>query len=516
MTQRNNLRHLRPDDLRGLRWRGLVRESTERQAEAWSPDRQRNDIRRAADELGMLPVEPLFYERVGSGEAEGVPELKRALEDGKRHEYDVLVVLATSRFARNVTEARVVKREFARAGIVIYFAADRLISGSRGSRLTEGIKEVLDEEENETRRMWVAGGMRERQLSGRWMGRPPYGWKKLLVDFPDGTRGWDGGLEHDPVTAPIVRRIYSELAGGTAPIRVAINLNVSGSRRPSGRPWTTQAVWNIIKNPVHKGVLMRYARVRAPHYYPSDDAHDGRREVGRPFPPIVDDKTWELAQPSGTGTMWQTKQAYPLSRVMRCSECGFRMQGSNSGRHRYYRCGGRLVGACKARLIRADKAEATFADWLEEGLKLPDDWREQIARSEVRQVVAEDRDKGKRLEEQITRLRNLYQWGDIAESDYRDQVSRLKSEQAVIAMPDMSNLEKMADALTNLGAAWRSIPEDRRQELPSRILQSIIVEDAEIVAFVARPELRPLIELGVVRATSASIRRSNYTVRFSA
>lgn len=502
MTTRTNLRHLRPDDLRGLRFRGLVRESTERQAEAWSPDRQRNDIRRAADELGMVPVEPLFYERVGSGEKEAVPELRRALEDGKRHEYDVLVVLTTSRFARNVTEARVVKRDFARAGIIIYFAMDRMVSGSRTSRLTEGIKEVLDEEENETRRMWVAGGMRERQLSGRWMGQVPFGWRKELVDFPDGSRGWDGGLTHDPETAPIVRRIYGELAGGIPPIRVAINLNLSGSRRPNGKPWTTQAVWNVIKNPVHKGLLVRYAR-RGQRYYPLTDPHDGRREVGRPFPPLVDDRMWELAQPSGTGTMWQTKRAYPLSRVMRCAKCGFRMQGSHSQRHRYYRCGGRLVGACDARLIRADKAEATFADWLEEGLKLPPDWRQQIARTEVRQVAAEDREKGKKIEERLARLRNLYAWGELPEREYRDEVSRLKAEQSVIVMPDLSDLERIADNLREIGVSWRATPDDEKAELPSRILQAIIVEDAEISAFVARPELRPLIELGVVAAASA-------------
>jgi site-specific DNA recombinase len=511
-----NLRHLRPDDLVGRRWRGLVRESTERQAEAWSPDRQRADIRRAADELGMLPAEPLFYERTGSGEKEGVPEVRRALEDGRRGEYDVLVVFTTSRFARNATEARVMKREFARAGIVIYFAHDRMISGARSSRLTEGIKEVIDEEENEVRRMWVAGGMRERQLSGRWMGRTPYGYRKALVDFPDGSRAWDGGLELDPETAPVVRRIFTSLAGGTPPIRVAINLNVDGIRRPNGKPWTTAAIWNVVKNPVHTGRLVRYARGRAPHYYNAEDPHDGRREVGRPFPAIVDDATWDAAQPSGTGTMWQTKRAYPLSRIMRCGKCGFRMQGSHSARHRYYRCGGRLVGACDARLIRADKAEAAFADFLEEGLRLPDDWRETLSKLHVRAIASDDRERSRKIDERLARLKNLYAWGDIPEDEYRDEVGRLKAEQAVVVMPDLSGIEKIAEALRDVGAAWRSIPEDRKQELPSRILQQIVVTDAEITAFVARPELKPLLDLGVVAAASASTRRSNYTVRFSA
>ncbi|MEI6358521.1 MAG: recombinase family protein, partial [Verrucomicrobiota bacterium] len=133
-----------------MAWRGLVRESSAEQADGWSPDRQRSDIRRAADELGLVAAaDPLWYERVGSGEKTAVPELQRALADGRAGQYQVLVVLATSRFARNVTEARIVKRDFAAAGLAIYFVNDRIVSGARSSRLTEGIREVLDEEENE-------------------------------------------------------------------------------------------------------------------------------------------------------------------------------------------------------------------------------------------------------------------------------------------------------------------------------------------------------------------------------
>ena len=78
-----NVRHLRPENLRGLRWRGYVRESTAAQADKWSPERQRSDIARAADELGLVAAEPTFYERTGSGEAESV-ELALALADAKR------------------------------------------------------------------------------------------------------------------------------------------------------------------------------------------------------------------------------------------------------------------------------------------------------------------------------------------------------------------------------------------------------------------------------------------------
>jgi site-specific DNA recombinase len=463
----------------------------------------------------MVAVEPLFYERVGSGEKENVPEVRRALEDGRRGEYDVLVVLATSRLARNATEARLVKRDFARAGVIIYFSSDRIISGAKNSRLQEGVRELLDEEENETRRMWVAGGMRERHFSGRWQGRVPLGYRKLLVNFPDGTRGWDGGLDIDPDTAPVVRRIFAAAAGGAPLSRIAIEMNVDGLRRVEGQPWTPNALREILRNAIYRGCLIRYQRARTPHYYPTTDTHDGRREIGRPFPALVDDRLWEAAQPN-EGTPWKSSvRVYPLSAVTRCGLCGSRMQGMWSGKYRYYRCGGRLAGVCEARHARADLAEEAFADWLEE-IRLPPDWRKTVARMEVRSVVAGEKDRVAKIEEQLTRLRNLYAWGDISEADYRDQTSTLKAEQGVMVKPNIANVEQIADALANVGSAWASMPEERRRDLPGRLLRSIIIERGEVSTFVARPELKPLLDLGVVDAASASIRRSRYTVRFSA
>lgn len=163
-------RHLRPGDLAGLRWRGYIRESSQEQTDRGTPvERQRNDILRAAEELHLVPAPPLWYERTGSGEREEAPELERALADAGQ--YDVLVVFATSRLARNRAEAVKVKAAFAKAGMAIYFVSERIISGARETRLTEGIREVIDEEDNQTRRHWVAGGLREKQLSGRWVGQ---------------------------------------------------------------------------------------------------------------------------------------------------------------------------------------------------------------------------------------------------------------------------------------------------------------------------------------------------------
>lgn len=348
-----NVRHLRPEHLRGLRWRGYVRESTAAQADKWSPERQRSDIERAAGELGLVPAEPSWYERTGTGEESSV-ELQRALDDARSGQYDVLVVLTTSRFARNRAEAVRMKALYRKAGVPIYFAAERIVSGSRASNLLEGVREVIDEEENEVRRMWIAGGQRERMLAGKWVGAIPYGYRRVMRDFPDGSRRWDGAIEPDD-RAPIVRRIFGQAAEGLGPTTIAADLVAEGIPGPDS-PWTRQSVARLLANPVYQGDLIRYRAARPNvHYYPEADPHDGKRTVDAPeVASLLPREAWLAAQAAPV-----RHRDYPLSRKLRCPECGRGMTGVSNGHTRYYRCRSRARDyTCSAPMIRADLAEA--------------------------------------------------------------------------------------------------------------------------------------------------------------
>jgi DNA invertase Pin-like site-specific DNA recombinase len=497
-----NVRHLRPENLKGLRFRGYVRESTAAQADGWSPERQRSDILRAADELGLVAVEPTFYERTGSGEAESA-ELVAALADARRGQYDVLLVLTTSRFARNRAEAVRVKTLFRKAGIPIYFVHERIVSGSRDSGLNEGIREVLDENENETRRMWIAGGQRERMLSGRWLGQIPVGYRRVVIDFPDGTRRWDGGLEPDPERAPVVRRIFAAFESGTSPLDIAYALNAEGVRGPQG-PWTRATLAKILRNPVYKGDLARYRHTRPTlHYYPEDDATDGRRTIEGVFEAIIPEAEWAQVQTlmDGrvvAGSAQRRRRRYPLSGLLRCGECRRRLSGVSNGYSRYYRCRSRAADrSCAAPFVRADVAEAAFASWIG-SLTLPPDWREAIA--ETRQPAAEADTKRERLEERLARLRNLYTWGEMPEDEYRAETARVHSELAEVAEPSPSSMEEVAAALVDLARTWANASPDRQAAVARLMLKEIVTSNGQVTVFMARAEIRPLLDLCVARS----------------
>lgn len=499
MTTRNgsSSRHLRAENLAGRRWRGLVRESTEQQADKWSPERQRDDLRRSAIELGMIPVEPLFYERVGSGEAEDVPELAHALADGKAGQYDVLVVLATSRFARNRAEAVRMKAEFRRAGIVIYFVAQRLISGTYAGGLTEGIHEVIDEQENETRRFWIAGGQRQRQMAGRWTGVVPFGYRKRMVDRPDGSRGWDGVIEPNPAEAPTVRLMFDRAVQGVGTKGIAVECNARGLRTAKGNLWRESRVRELLTNPAYAGRLVRY-RFRIGRHYYDHDADDGHADLGQHFDPVVEPRLFDDAQLAleqrRTTMLHGEARTYPLSKMLRCKACGHPMTGCFR-RRRYYRCIGRTVYAtCEAPGIRADDAEDAFAAWLG-AHELPEDWREEIARSTAVVSRTGERDRRVTIEARLKRLRDLYSWGDIPEAEYRAQAEELRSQMGVIALPSIGSLEAVAAALANLGSAWRSAPAEMQAAIPPLVLRSAEVVDGRVTTWVVRGELKPLLDL---------------------
>jgi DNA invertase Pin-like site-specific DNA recombinase len=487
---------MRTEDLRGLRWRGYVRESTAAQAEKWSPERQRSDIVRAASELGMTAAEPTWYERTGTGEAESA-ELALALADARAGRFDVLVVLTTSRFARNRVEAVRMKGEFRKAGVPVYFVHERIISGSRGNSLLEGVREVIDQEENDTRRHWIAGGQRERMLSGRWVGAIPFGFGKPLVDFPDGTRGWDGALAADD-RAPVVRRIFADFAGGSAPLDIAFRLNAEGIPGPQG-PWSRATIVKILRNPVYKGVLVRYRHARPSiHYYPEADPQDGRRTIAAVIEPLITAPEWDQVQALldarvVTQRARQRRRRYPLSLILRCAECGRGMSGVSNGYSRYYRCASKARDrSCSQPFIRADVAEGSFADWLG-SMTLPADWREAIAATHEPDTI--DVTTRARLTERLARLRNLYGWGELPEDEYRAEVATARGELAEVAEPNVTGMDDLADRLRDLGHGWSTAAADQQTAVARLMLREIVVKTGAVVAFVARAEVRPLLEL---------------------
>ena len=221
-----------------------------------------------------------------------------------------------------------------------------------------------------------------------------------VSQVPYGYRVGDDGrpevVEHE---AEIVRRVYrmcvDEDLGASL---IARQLNAEGvPLAKAGKRWYDGTIHRILSNETYKGTWW-YGKAR---YVSTEDGvrvHEQPKDdwLGVPFPPLVDEETWErarvLRRRRFTRAKRNTKVFYLLQHLVRCSECGLLMGCSANTKkavkrngklykyaldppRRYYKCYGyqTLRLRCRERpMIRAERLEGLVWDEVKRVLANPD------------------------------------------------------------------------------------------------------------------------------------------------
>jgi site-specific DNA recombinase len=203
-------------------------------------------------------------------------------------------------------------------------------------------------------------------VEGRFLGgRPPYGY--VLVDagpHPNPSKAAIGQrlrrLALDPAAAPVVQRIFAEFLAGRGLYAIAEGLTRDGIASPSahdparnrhrqgsGGAWSKAAVRAILRNPRYTGHEVWNKQRRDEVLVDVEDVALGHETKMRwnptsqwiwsdhpTHPAIVDQDTFEAAQDIFAGAQRskarreQTRNAYVLSGMVCCAQCGRKMQGS--------------------------------------------------------------------------------------------------------------------------------------------------------------------------------------------
>jgi hypothetical protein len=280
--------------------------------------------------------------------------------------------------------------------------------------------------------------------------------------------------------------------------------------------WLETTVERTMRNPVYLGELHRYRVARATHYYEATDPGDGALAVDGRWPALVtpEEHAAMVAPRRAPRAARRPTFTYPLASVLRCGSCGRSYTGTSNGETRYYRCTGRTQGTgCTAPHVRSEPLEESFALWLDR-LELPDDWRERLAHSQVDGPKADEAARRVKAETRLARLRDLFLWGDLTEDDYRAQSASLRSELAVIAMPNVASMEAIAALLEDVGGAWRMAPVGAKSLLPRALIAHGEVRDGG-VEWHARAELRQLLDMCVVGSRSLHAAGEDYTLSYA-
>jgi site-specific DNA recombinase len=214
------------------------------------------------------------------------------------------------------------------------------------------------------------------QVEGRFLGgRPPYGYRLIDVGpHPNPSKAADGKrlkqLEPDPVTGPVVQRIYEEYLAGYGIFAIAQRLTAAGipspaAADPARNPHRTRIAWSkgairtILTNPRYTGRQVWNKQRKQESLIDVDDVGLGHttRLTWNPasewvysdqpaHPALVSPEVFEQVRlrlaargPGSTKSITtRRRRSYALRGLVFCDACGRRMQGTWNHERAHYRC----------------------------------------------------------------------------------------------------------------------------------------------------------------------------------
>ncbi len=272
------------------RWVSYLRVSTAEQAEK---ELSLTAQRRSAEEFAArhdAVIDHHYLEPGASGSDTHRTVFNELLGDALRPSSTIsmIVVHHTSRFTRDATHARVVKKELRRAGVRVLSVTQELTGDPMGT-LMEGFFECIDPYESEVNGLRTAAAMREAVKQGFYPGGlTPYGFCKVPVEVRAGKKP-RYKLAIDPAEAENLRTMYQLYVTGSGALKVAEALNALGFRTRKGNLWDKGAVLQTLQQPAAGGVVRWGVRHRGKVQPPE-------KWITLLVEPIVDAKTYALVK----------------------------------------------------------------------------------------------------------------------------------------------------------------------------------------------------------------------------
>lgn len=409
---------------------------------------------------------------------DGYQELIRRVAAGG---IDGIVVYDLSRLARNVRLMTNLLHELERRQVAILAGnlpttrMDSAVGRFMFHMVTSAaqFQRDLDSERMRamTRQAFEAGGHR---------GLDPFGYRTVPDIKPR-------ALQVVETEAAVVRRIWRDLPTMSTEA-IAQRLNIEGVPHRETRPWTRNAVKDIVR--------------RGRFYLGMVTSGRGIEERPGRHPAILDEATWRAgfeasrARHRGAIRTGSRRRVYVLAGLLSCGACGGRMHGQASqsrGREwRYYLC-----RHCPAPSVPADALEQAFRERVA-AMVLPqraiEVQRESLRSDRPRDVGRERR----RLEAARARLTEMYQWGDVGADDYRTR--RLELERAIALLPTDDGLvlfDRNRAALVSMAEAIGEASIERVREAALLLVETAHADGRDLGDVLWTPPAAPFFAVGM-------------------
>jgi site-specific DNA recombinase len=324
------------------------------------------------------------YQEVGQGWSKKRSEFQRMLADARQGRFDTIVCWKSDRLSRGMYPAAALMEVVEANQINLEAVMDAI------DMKTFGLMAAVGKIELDNFRERSSMGKRGSAKQGRIpIGNVPYGYRVGENNRPE--------IVEDE--AEIVRRIYRmSIQDGMGAPAISRQLNADGiPPAKSGRQWWDGQVHRILSNETYRGTWW-YGRARHVSTEEGMQVYEQPEEewIGVPFPPLIDEETWEkakaLRRQRKTKSKRNTKVFYLLQHMVRCAECGFLMGGAATTKkevkrngkvykykmdppRRYYRCYAyqHMRLQCRPKpMIRAERLEGLVWSEVKRVLENPD------------------------------------------------------------------------------------------------------------------------------------------------
>ena len=198
----------------------------------------------------------------------------------------------------------------------------------------------------------IKRGNRTKVEAGWWPNKAPLGY---LNDPATHT------VIPDPVSFPLVRRIFDLALQGTRPSQLALiardelGLRTVQRKRSGGKPVSLSAVYAMLRNPFYAGVIVWAGEARAGKHPPMIS---------------VDELDRVAAHIKRPGRERPGSHSFPYTGTIRCGSCGLGITAEHKinrygQRYIYYHCTRRRIGErCREPAIQAQDLERQIAEFL--------------------------------------------------------------------------------------------------------------------------------------------------------
>ena len=461
--------------------------------------------------------------------------LKELLADtvSKQRAFDLIIVHKIDRLFRDTLESATARAILKKEKVRLISVTEPMVgSDTPENFLMEHLIVGMNEFYSRNLSREIMKGLKQRALQGHLVFRPPFGFKREIIERQDGhkrTRIISRAVI-DEKNAAIVKLIFELFDKGKGYKAIVETLNDEGYRTEQGLRFRVYHISKILRNRAYIGVLEYNAR--------QDRGHRDPFSIPGFYPPIIDETVFNRVQKKLTETaqLWHNSYAYRteyvLSRLVICDACGHHYIGTSaqSGRVHYYSCQSymkRGKSACNSPLLNKVKLETAVLDHVQDQILSEDNVRKYIQlvfdqnRSEQK-PSAEERAITLAITDVETKLRR---WEDALErgllsiEDAAHRIKTLRHERAALS-ETKDNLarrsqskckivpiptELMSEYIRQVQARLRTNKIGHKKEFLREIIKEVRVRGREIT-------LSYRIPLNPSKSSAGTTRRGFFTL----